>query len=159
MKEKDAVISKDGKHRYSLTRSWESDYKKICFCMLNPSVADATIDDPTIKRCCGFAKLWGFHGIEVVNLFAYRATEPRELLKVPYPVGHENDAHIWVAASCWPVVAAWGSWGDKFPERVQEVLGALRCCAGKVSCLGVTKGGQPKHPLYLAADTQLMEFK
>ena len=74
-----AVVSDDGLYRYILTRTWDRSLPALVFCMLNPSTADATVDDPTIRKCIGFAQRLGYGGIIVVNLFAYRATKPREL--------------------------------------------------------------------------------
>ncbi len=158
---KDAHISKCGKHRYSLTRVWGDKYKLLTWLMLNPSTADHTVDDPTIRRCVGFAKDWGYGGIEVVNLFSYRATEPKKLLKCKEPNDRESDATLWVVLSCWPVVCAWGSWGDKFPARVGEVKDFIYTCVGipdHILCLGTTKSGQPKHPLYVASKTKPVPF-
>ena len=94
----DAVISDCGKYRYRLTRKWG--YGRPCgFIMLNPSTADALHDDPTIRRCVGFAKAWGCGALIVVNLFAVRATSPREMMRADDPVGPENKEHVQRAAT------------------------------------------------------------
>jgi hypothetical protein len=120
----------------------------MAFIGLNPSTADATADDPTVRRCVGFAKTWGFGGVDVVNLFAFRATEPRVLRRAADPTGTENDAHLLeVAATAGRVVAAWGIHGS-YRGRDEAVLGLLRAAGVKVSCLSHTQAGHPRHPLY-----------
>jgi hypothetical protein len=135
--------------------------------MLNPSTADATADDPTIRRCMGFARSWGAGGIRVVNLFALRATDPAELAKFDSPVAprppegahpfHENlnDAHIVDASDGCRLIAAWGTHGS-FQRRDRAVMKLL--ATRRVECLGVTKGGHPRHPLYVAASVLPMPF-
>jgi hypothetical protein len=134
-----------------------------CFVMLNPSTADASEDDPTIRKCIGFAKRWGAGGIRVVNLYPWRATNPRDL-----PNGREvggehtgvlsnNDAAI-LAASCdagW-VVVAWGANHGPWPMQRVHVLDLLR--NRRVCCLGRTADGSPRHPLMLAYTTELEEM-
>ena len=125
--------------------------------MLNPSTADGEVDDPTIRRCVGFAKKWGYSGITVVNLFALRTTDPNDLYRVSrdndvYPIGPDNDnAIIAGAATSDCVVCAWGAHGSYMGRgpQVIKMIGTL-----KSMCLGMTKGGQPKHPLYLRNDTK-----
>src|SRR5437870_4841901 len=105
-----AVISPCGKFRYRLTRQW-GEGAALPFVMLNPSTADAEQDDPTIRKCVGFAKRMGYDGIEVVNLYAYRATKPADLKKAGYPRGPENDRHIEAAlveSHANSVICAWG---------------------------------------------------
>lgn len=158
----DAVISPCGLYRYSLTRHWDAAKPSMCFLCLNPSVADATTDDPTVRRLAGFADAWNFGGFELVNLFALRATDPRELLAAPDPIGPDNNVHVAVALAFYQlVVAAWGAWGDRFPERVNEVLGLVKYEGGrrrKLACLGETKGGQPVHPLYQPKSAALTTY-
>ncbi len=123
--------------------------------MLNPSTADAETDDPTIRRCIGFARKWGFQELQVGNLFAWRATDPRELKQALDPVGPENDRHLMTMSGCADVViAAWGARGN-YRNRAAEVLDLLE---GTVYHLGLTKQGHPKHPLYLRADTSRVAF-
>jgi len=119
--------------------------------MLNPSTADAEIDDPTIRRCIGFSSAFGYGGIVVGNLFAWRATEPSALKEVADPIGPSNDSHLAKIISDAPlVICAWGTAGNLY-GRDREVLRMIRD-AGKVPhCLRVTKGGHPSHPLYLSA--------
>lgn len=150
-----AILSPDGRYRYQLTRRWDDNsahLPPLLFVMLNPSTADAERDDPTIRRCMGFARNLGYPGITVMNLYAYRATNPAELAHVDDPVGPENDELLSIrfdvaARACRPVVAAWGV---KAPAaRVAEVvtLAGLQGAVGCLCALGVTAGGAPKHPL------------
>ena len=149
----DALISLDGKYRYRLSREWDASADKMTFVMLNPSTADATLDDPTIRRCMGFARRDGFGGIYVVNLYAYRATDPKDMKRAIDPVGPDNDATLRFAFARSadqgaPVIAAWGTHAD--PRRVREVRALMG--NADVYSLGVTKEGHPKHPLYIRAD-------
>lgn len=153
--EKDAYISEDGQYRYWLSRGWDCDLPTVCFVMLNPSTADAEFDDPTIRRCIGFAKLWGYGRLEVRNLFAYRATDPGQLRRVDDPVGPYGDVYLAGAAASSLVVAAWGCHGELFGRHraARKLLGNT-----KLYCLGKTKDGHPKHPLYLPASACLVAY-
>jgi hypothetical protein len=144
-----AVISTDQLYRYWLTRQW-SDAPPLVWVMLNPSTADALKDDPTIKICMGRARRGNFGGIIVVNAYGLRETFPDVMLRHPGRVGPDNDQHVrralWRAARRGgAVLCAWG--GNIEPERAAAIYAILR--EEKVSplCLGVTKEGQPKHPL------------
>lgn len=147
-----AHISSCGRYRYMLRRSWSGDPRAV-FVMLNPSTADALQDDPTIRRCIGFAKAWGCGGLWVGNLYAYRATNPRDLWTVDDPVGPDND--LWLASCALgvagPVVAAWGAHAR--PDRVDAVRRLPGM--GSLEALGVTTAGAPRHPLYLPKAAQL----
>jgi hypothetical protein len=150
-----AMIDPTGRYRYSLARSWAIDGEPdtVVWVMLNPSTADAELDDPTIRKCIGFSRLWGYTALEVVNLFAWRATDPRELRKVSDPVGPGNLAAIAHAVSgAGLVVAAWGTDGWWLGQH-GIVLDELRRL-GDVYHLGLTKEGFPKHPLYLPYETR-----
>lgn len=138
-------------YRYSLYREWGDPSHKAVFVMLNPSTADEVRLDPTVTRCCGYARRWGYGCIEVVNIFALRSTDPKGLLAVEDPVGPENDRHILAAvADAALVVAAWGVHGAlQGRDRIVRGLLADRCV---LYCLGTTKDGHPKHPLYLRRD-------
>lgn len=141
-----ACFDATGRYRYRLWRTW-ADGPIVCFVMLNPSQADETRDDPTIRRCVGFARDWGYAGLEVVNLFAYRTPLPAELALVNEPVGEGNDWHVMAAAArAAKIVVAWGNAGARF-GRANEVLARLR--TRRCECLGLTKLRQPRHPLYL----------
>jgi hypothetical protein len=144
--------------RYRLWRTWAAG-PRVVFIGLNPSTADATADDPTVRRCVGFAKAWGFGGVDVVNLFAYRATEPRVLKRAADPIGPDNDDHLLeVARDSGRVVAAWGVHGS---HRIRDdsVLELLRAAGVKVSCLSRTQAGHPRHPLYAKASLRCRPFK
>ena len=146
---KDAIVSPCGSYRYLLQRSWDVKLEAVCFVMLNPSTADASVDDPTIRRCLGFAQRLGFGQLEVVNLFALRATDPEKLRKHHDPVGPENDEQI-VAATyvCNLTICAWGSNGG-YKDRDKTVLKLLRDNGIKPHALRANKDGHPAHPLYL----------
>jgi hypothetical protein len=147
-----AVISDCGRYRYRLDRVWSRNEKPAVFVMLNPSTADALVDDPTIRRCMGFARARDFGGIVVVNLFAWRATEPAELTARAHEgfdvVGPDNDRHLAeVFADAHTVVAAWGVRGV-FLGRDRTVA-AMVPASAQLTCLRTTKAGHPEHPLYL----------
>lgn len=153
-----ATISRCAAYRYDLHRVWDRGLKRCCWIMLNPSTADASEDDPTIRRCIGFTRAWGYGGLVVVNLFALRATNPKQLYEADDPIGPDNTRHLTDAASSLPLtVAAWGVHG-KHEERGDEVLHTLRQLGIHVSCLGITKEGHPKHPLYVRGDTQPIAY-
>lgn len=142
--------------RYSLTREVSPEIGRgICtFVGLNPSTADETLDDPTIRRCISFARDWGYRQLKMVNLYAFRATNPHEMMRAEDPVGPENDLVLAEAFSESDlIVACWGNHaGDR---RVREVLAIT---GRSLMCLGLNKSGTPKHPLYIRRDTQLREF-
>lgn len=145
-----AVISECGQYRYLLTRAWDETLPNATFVMLNPSTADATVDDPTIRRCVGFARTWGCGSLAVVNLYAYRATDPNELDAAPDPVGPDNDSYL-TAAACVSGSLLIGAWGAHArSERITQVLALPGM--HRLTALAVTRGGQPRHPLYLRAD-------
>ena len=121
------------------------------FIGLNPSTADEVEDDPTIRRCVDYAKRWGYGALCMVNLFAYRETDPNVMKAQVRPVGADNDRWLLACAKdAGIVVAAWGTHGTHL-QRDQAVKQLL---VGKLSCLGQTKGGHPKHPLFIKADVK-----
>ena len=141
-------------YRYRLARTWDPTGPVVAFVMLNPSTADAEVLDPTVRRCVGFARAWEFGSLEVVNLFAFRATDPRDLLRADAPVGPANDRAILDAVSVADrVVVAWGARGTHL-GRAAAVTGLLRAGPVRPLALATTKDGQPRHPLYLRADTR-----
>lgn len=157
-----AHISPCGLYRYWLSRQWDLTIPPLLIVMLNPSIADAEIDDPTIRRCIAFARANGFGGIVVVNLFAYRATEPASLRTVVDPIGPENDARIRTLFEDaiemkLPVLAAWGAHGG-FQNRDTEVRLMALELGVELVCLGTTKSGQPRHPLYVSGDQPFVPF-
>lgn len=144
-----ATISECQRYRYSLWRRWSTD-PMMTYCMLNPSTADASANDPTITRCSTRAKLLGFGGIYVVNLFALRSTDPRALYLQPEPVGPENNEQILKAAETSNLfICGWGVHG-KFKGRDQVVHGMLRAFGVTPHVLKMNKDGSPGHPLYVS---------
>lgn len=140
---KSAVVSECGTYRYELIRRWGTDENLLNWIMLNPSTADASMDDPTIRRCIRFAKDWAYDGIRVTNLFALRATDPRELANHPDPWGPDN--HLYLGRQDGVVIAAWGA------NKMAECPAILDDVT--LMCLGTTASGAPKHPLYLKSDS------
>lgn len=141
-----ATFDGTGAYRYHLWREWDASLPPVTFVMLNPSTADAEGDDPTIRRCTGFARSWGYGRLHVVNLFAYRATSPRDLFSVADPVGRDNEAWVRRASAATGVVVGWGNHGRRMDPGTLRDLAPARAW-----CLGVTAMGQPRHPLYVAA--------
>lgn len=152
-----AVFSECRQYRYFLERRWARALKPCTFLMLNPSTADALVDDPTIRRCMHFARRLGSGSLRVVNLFAWRATNPQELHRKADPVGPLNDESILNAvAGAGVVIAAWGTMGRLFYRDVDVCLRVLK--DEKLHCLGLNKDGSPKHPLYLPNNAPLQDF-
>jgi hypothetical protein len=158
-----AVLSQCGTYRYTLDRVWNVGLPIAMFVMLNPSTADASKDDRTIGRCKKFAAREGCGGLTVVNLFALRATDPEELRTHPDPVGPHNAAYIGATLDRNPgvVIAAWGAHSFA-AKRAADVAMVLDRQLGRrdlrLKCLGVTKSGQPRHPLYLKATAPLITY-
>lgn len=148
-----AIISKCGLYRYRLERHW-GDGPTCGFIMLNPSTADATLDDPTIRRCIGFAKREGCGRLMVGNLYAFRATHPDVMAAAHDPVGPENRHFLENMAEQvdGPLIAAWGAHWMVYGGTTAYVRVAFE---GKLMCLGKTKDGHPRHPLYVKGDTPL----
>jgi hypothetical protein len=163
-----AKLSACGTYRYTLDRVWDSSLPVAVFVMLNPSTADASENDNTIRRCINFAKREGYGGITVVNLFAFRATKPAALAMHPDPVGPENDAWIAAVLAKHPtvVIAAWGAYPmaagrnaqTKTSDRAATLLALINAHGVPVKCFGTTQAGHPRHPLYLHADTPLVDY-
>jgi hypothetical protein len=149
-----AVFSKDKQYRYALRRTWDPSLPTVLFIGLNPSTADHRINDRTVARCIRFAQDWGFGQLIVANLFAFRTPYPRTLWRARDPIGPRNDRWLRrLIAESDTTVAAWGTHGARF-ERDRAVLPLLR----QPKCLAVSKGGHPKHPLYIRATTRLREL-
>lgn len=150
---KSAVISDDDLYRYELTRHWSDVGRTMLWVMLNPSTADADQDDPTIRRCIGFAKSWGYGSLIVANLFAYRATNPEALTGVADPIGPENDRRLLALARTCFVVAAWGASVPQYwRHRPTGIAQQLRDAGVALHHIGLTKEGHPRHPLYVRGD-------
>lgn len=159
-----AVISECGRYRYNLIRRWGHG-GPLCIVMLNPSTADANRDDPTIRRCMGLARSNGFAAIEVVNLFAFRATDKSRIVPVGFTLalGSENDRYIESAmlrALC--VVMAYGAHGGELGlwvrQRASTVSSIADRCEQRQYAFALSKGGAPRHPLYLPKTCGLIEL-
>lgn len=153
-----AALSPCGTYRYELTRLWDSALPELLAVMLNPSTADAAIDDPTIRRLVSFAKRDGFGGLRVLNLYALRSVDPAALWAKD-SVGPENDERLATAlkaASRAPVLAAWGAsrWAKRRAFKVLRLVPAARWV-----CLGTTRDGSPRHPLYVKGNQSMVPFR
>lgn len=161
MLESSATISPCGHYRYTLERIWNDELPECVFIMLNPSTADDVDDDRTIKRCIDFANRWKCGSLFVLNLFAYRATDPFDLMLADDPVGPKNDIFFNRLELCMEdddiLVAAWGINAVKVNAARVEVVKQIIEWA-PLKCLGQTKDGHPRHPVRLARDTQLIDF-
>jgi hypothetical protein len=158
----EAEYSPCRRYRYTLTRTMAPDLvgddaRTIAFIGLNPSTATATTDDPTVRRCIGYAAREGFGRFVMLNAFGFRATDPNDMKAQADPVGDGNDAAIArVASQADLVVLAWGAHGTHW-GRHDAVLDLLDGLCDPV-CLGVTKAGLPRHPLYLRSDAAFVPF-
>ena len=157
----EAAFSPDRRHRYALTRRWRGDTELLPWVMLNPSTADAFRLDPTVTRCAGFSRRQGAGGLLVLNLYAYRSTNPKALRDAADPIGELNDAvTVRVLAALHgtgrPVVCAWGANAD--PGRARRAVQLIRDAGHQPVCLGRTSSGQPRHPLYVAGKTPLEDL-
>lgn len=150
-----ACFSDDGLYRYFLARVWDAQLPVLAFIMLNPSTADGETDDSTVKRCVSYAKQWGYGGIEIYNLYAFRATKPRELAQAKYPVGENNNKWLHeLGMKHNRIIVAWGGHAKK--ARVKEVMAII---GRPVECVKRNKDGSPHHPLHLAKDIQPVEWR
>jgi hypothetical protein len=157
---RDATISEDGTYRYRLYRRWGGDGPALRWVMLNPSTADGAADDPTIRAVMRFSNRAGYWAAVVCNLYALRATDPRDLGRHADPLGPRNLDHLRVLAdgarfSRTPVVVAWGANAprDWAADVLRNELGDV-----DLVCLGVTRAGHPRHPCRLAANTPLVPY-
>lgn len=152
------------KYRYTLWRTWDYEYGEntrgevqppyVQFIGLNPSTADETQDDPTIRRCKAFAKAWGFGAMCMTNLFAWRDTDPKKMKKVPSPIGEDNDKWLAeIASGASVIIAAWGKDGSHLYRgtKVKQLIPNLKC-------LRKNKDGSPEHPLYLPSNLTPIEL-
>ena len=157
----DAILSACGTYRYALMRDWNPERPTMAFCMLNPSTADASKDDATIRKCVNFADSWGFGRMIVVNLFAFRATDPDELKSAPDPIGPDNDSHLFDKTCGLVTVCAWGSTVGKWPRPTirERPYAAKKAMQGALlRYIRMTKSGHPEHPLYLPGSLTPQEF-
>ena len=150
------IFSDDRIFRYALWREWDLLNFRYCVIIgLNPSTADENLDDPTIRRCIGFAKAWGYGAMCIGNLFAFRATDPKQMMDASDPVGPDNDHYLrTMCKDAGLVVVAWGNHGQHM-DRARKVVQILR---KPMSCFGLTKSGSPCHPLYLPKTAVLKPF-
>lgn len=149
-----AVFSECRNYRYELWRWWDESKSFVMFIGLNPSTANETNNDPTIRRCIGFAQKWGYGGLCMTNLFAIRTKDPKIMKRHLEPIGIDNDEHlIMISDKAGKIVAAWGIDGG-YKNRDIEVISFIP----NMYCLGITKHGFPKHPLFLSKDIKLELF-
>jgi hypothetical protein len=156
-----ADISDCTRYRYRLWRWWNLEKPLLGFIMLNPSTADAYTDDPTIRKCAGFAQRFGYGGVMVTNLFDYRATSPSDLKEATQPISPDNDTFLSTeAAACVTTICAWGNHGA-YLGRSSQVLDLLQKATAKINlkALTFTKEGQPGHPLYLPYTSALQPMR
>lgn len=156
---KSAGLSLDKKYRWWLKREWDDSKKACVFIGLNPSTADAENDDPTLRRCISFAKKWKCGSVIMVNLFAYRATIPAEMMKANDPIG--GKCTFWIRHHCSHantglVILAWGTNGVH--RNRDKILISQLPYTLQAYCLGLTKGGFPRHPLYVPNKTELIRI-
>lgn len=162
---RETVFSECRKYRYTLWREWDIDLlsgsaddlrhgeKFVMFIGLNPSTANETEDDPTIRRCVSFSKRWGYGAFCMTNLFAFRATDPKEMKKHPTPEGSMDAFYLsWIAQHAGLIVAAWGKHGAHLNQ--DKITLDFVSKLGNVYHLGLNKDGTPKHPLYLKSDSR-----
>ncbi|MBU6230014.1 MAG: DUF1643 domain-containing protein [Cyanobacteria bacterium REEB459] len=143
-----ATVDSTGQYRYWLERQWQTPAPILSVVMLNPSRADHSMDDPTLRRLMGLSQDWGFGALVVVNLFAYRTPHPRQLRQIREPVGPANDQALMAAAALGDrLLLAWGN-GGSWHHRDRQVLALLQPYRQKWSVIGFTQRGQPRHPLY-----------
>lgn len=152
----DAVIDETGAYRYRLERKWDPTTESLAVVMLNPSTADSTLDDPTIRRVVGFAKSHWWGGIIVANLYAYRATDPADLTRRGYPEGPLNDHHLDAIAALGSTILC--AWGARAPQERVDRFVALNAGRSRLMSLGETKSGAPRHPLYALASEHLRDW-
>jgi hypothetical protein len=148
-------------YRYTLTIEWDARKAKVQFIGLNPSTADEFKDDNTVRKCKQFAKNWGYGGMVMTNIFAFRSTDPIPMKKHEKPEGEGelNDTHLKaVAQKCELRVAAWGNHGTH-QNRGTKVARDLSEQGYSLKCFRITKAGQPEHPLYMRYETPLMDYK
>jgi len=154
---KGALLSDCKVYRYRLWRIWDEAKPKVMFIMLNPSTADGEMDDPTVRRCIGFAKSWGYGGLYIANLFAYRSTQPKDLLEHTDVVGLDNSFHLnEMSKKCEIAVCAWGN--SKIVNKLKFNKQLLKGLKIPLYCIELSKDGTPKHPLYLKSELKPIKF-
>lgn len=162
--ERSAILDESGRYRLLLTRRWARG-PSVTWIMLNPSTADGDVDDPTILRCIEFSTRWGYSGLQVVNVFAYRATDPAALMRTEQPIGPWSEFKRLFESALLEgslTIAAWGAYKARSGDWKEHVDSLMRehCDRGHtIFCLGETANGSPKHPLYLAGGTRLQVYR
>lgn len=152
-----AAFSPSRTYRYWLRRSWDDSLPTVAYIGLNPSTADENTLDPTLRRCVGFATRWGYGSFVMVNLFAFRATNPIDMRAAEEPIGIQNDTWLRHAVrSSRITVCAWGNNGG---ERANDVLRMLKPWWPKLAHLGLNTTGAPKHPLRLAKEAIPLPYR
>ncbi len=150
----DAIFSEDNIHRYALIHEWELDRPSLMIISLNPSAEDGELNNPTIRRCIGFAKRWGFGRLFITNLFSFKTSSPKDLFNSENPIGNKND--YWLkklSKKVDKVVLAYGNHG-KFKNRHEEILKIIH----DPYCIKKSKTGMPMHPLYLKYTEEPIRF-
>ena len=157
--ERDAVFSENGLYRYLLRRTWDHDLPRALFIMLNSSVAGAELDDPTIRSVMRLCRAWNFGSFEVGNQYGWITPYPDDLAKADDPIGPRNDVILDAAIRrCDMTVCAWGAnpMASRRKGAMVHLIGQHRPAA---YCLGLTKHGAPKHPLYIKTGTPLVLYR
>ena len=159
-----ARFSPDRVYRYALWRTWDTSKPRMMVIGLNPSTADETLDDPTIRRCLGFARRDGYGGLSMLNLYGFRSTDPHLMVElstrrvIPNAVGPENDRYLAAfAATSAIIVCAWGTFGF-VDDRAAHVCAMLTTLGATLSCFGTNREGRPRHPLYLSNLTPIIPY-
>ncbi len=151
----DAILSKNRKYRYVLSRIWDESKPTVMIIGLNPSTADETENDPTIIKCIDFAKSWGYGGVYMLNLFGFRATKPKDMFNTDEPIGQDNDKYIEEYSKiCDKVICAWGNDGS-YKNRSKDILSKIE----NTYYLKLNQTGEPAHPLYLKGDLIPIKFE
>lgn len=148
-----ALISDDELYRYSLMRVWDEALPRLGWCALNPSTADGTKDDNSVRKMVKFSQRWGYGSLELVNAFALRSRNPKWLAAVPDPVGPLNLQYVRAVSQAVPLIACWGSSFPKDTTEHLQALGQFLRSDGNCFVLGLTQDGHPRHPLYMRDDT------
>lgn len=156
-----AVFSPCRKWRYHLQHIWDESQPNLIWMMLNPSTADELKNDPTVERCEQRARMWGFGGVEVFNIFGYRATDPADMKAYIDPVGPDNDDWMIDFAKKSQNTKAIIGWGEhgKHRGRGEAVLNIIKQHDGRVNALKINASGHPKHPLYIGYKQKAAPFK
>ena len=149
-----ADFSSCRKYRYTLWRTWSSNKPKVMFLGLNPSTADEVKNDPTVTRCIKYAQKWGYGGMYMMNIFAFRTTYPVELKKAKNPIGPDNDK--WIKLISNKVDLSVGACGNDGQYLNRSIT--IKQLVDNLHCLKINNSGEPAHPLYLKASLKPFRF-